>query len=562
MHLANAVVTPAASPTAHEPARSGAAAGRSRVGWRIWAGLALIGAAVALTHGGAIRNGFVGFDDDIHIYENPHVRAGLSLREVAWAFRFDGHETYYHPLTWVSLMADAQLFGVEPWGFHLTNVLLHAASAAALFLLLWRTTGRAVPSVLAAVLWAVHPLTVEAVAWATERKAVLSTALALLACHAYVSWTTGKTRRRAVALGILSTAAILAKPAMVVLPGLFLALDVWPLQRFSRPGRPEEPGGLPWRLLLEKLPLVAGALVLLGVAVLSARGQTAPSGLAAPIGLRALHAVASIRTYLVAAIWPVDLAVFHPFPRAVSPAELLAGVGVLAGGTVAAALAARRTLAPAAGWAWFLIALAPHLGMVQPGMWPSWADRFSYVPLMGLSSAVVFGAHAARPLPRAVRALGWAAALVAIVALGRATARQVGVWRDSLTLYEHATKLEPRAERLLFNYGRALLKVGRVEEAKAQFQAAVDVEWRLAEAQSELGSILWMMEGDVVGAEDRYRMALAAKPDYAVALFNLANLLRQQGRVAEALPFFERFIRVARPGMEPQLELARGIVGR
>lgn len=522
--------------------------------------VALIVIAVGATHGGAIRNGFVNFDDDRYIYENPQVCAGLSVSGVAWAFRWDNPETYFHPVTWLSLMADAEIFGVEPFGFHLTNVLLHCVSAIALFLLLLRTTEAPAPSWLAATLWAVHPLTVESVAWATERKAVLSTALALLACHAYVEWVRRRGAWRMAAVTVLTATAILAKPAIVVLPALLLVLDWWPLRRL-----PAAPAKVSLRdlsrLVVEKLPLAAVSMALLAVGVLSARSQFAAPEVAVPMSARMLHAIASARSYLGAAIWPTDLALFRPYPALVTSGEVAVGASLLVGCTAGAVLLARRAQAIPAGWAWFLMALAPYSGLMQTGMWPAWADRFAYVPLMGLTLAVSFGAEAATDRLHAARRVLAVLAVAAIVLYGRATVAQVRLWRDPLTLFEHSTRIEPRAAPLIFNYGKALIAVGRIPEAKSKLRAALEVDPRHAEALVDLGSILFL-EGDLAGAEACYRRSLTVNPRFPAALFNLAELLARIGRNGEALPLYERFLRVATAAEARQVEVALRAVGR
>jgi tetratricopeptide (TPR) repeat protein len=526
--------------------------------WRPALEVLAVAAAVAVAHGAAVGYPFVELDDNILIYESPTVRAGLTLDGLRQAFRIDDPVYYFHPLTRMSLMLDAQLFGVDPRASHGGNVLLHGLGAVALFLLLARTTARRGASLLAALLWAVHPLTVEGVTWASERKAVLSTLLALLACHAWVAWTARPSRGRMAGVVALSTAAMLAKPSLVILPGLFLVLDAWPLGRAAAgPGSRARTLG---RLLLEKWPLVPPAIAIYVLAALSMRPQTSSVDIA-PLGTRVLHAVASLWTYLRAFAWPSDLAMFHPYPWTVPPAAFAAGLAAAAAMTAAAVVLAPRLPAVAFGWGWFLVALLPYLGVSQAGVWPAWADRFAHVPIMGLATAAAFALDRAREaLPRA-RAVAGALAAAALLLLAGATRRQVATWRDSETLFAHTTRIEPGAYGIQFNYGRLLARTDRLAEARVRYEMALSVMPGMAPAHVDLGTILWLT-GDRAGGEAHYRRALVINPHYADALYNLAELLWEKGETGEAREFYGRFLAEAGPDLAPQVARVRALLGR
>jgi cytochrome c-type biogenesis protein CcmH/NrfG len=496
---------------------------------------ALTVAAVAVAHGAAVHNDFVTLDDGDYIYENAHVRSGLSLESATWAFRVRQEHTYFHPVTWLSLMAEADLFGVAPRAFHAVSVALHAASAVLLLLVLAAGTGRLWPSWLAATLWAVHPLTVEAVAWASERKAVLSTALALAAMLAYVRHARSPSRRRLAPVLALGVLAALAKPALVVLPALLLVLDGWPLGRV----------GLGWRkLVAEKLPLAAAAAAVLAIAVASARHFDTGEVLPPPLRERALNALATIPSYLGASAWPARLAVFRPFPAATSPLVAAAGAAAVVACTALAFALRRRSPAVPAGWAWFVVALGPYLGLVQSGLWPSWADRFAYLALAGLAIAAAFGAADLAGAARVPRLARVACALAVVAALVLVTRGQVAVWKTSRTLYEHAVKVVPGAAAMHYNLACVEIAEGRLAEARRSLEAALAIEPLVARARAQLGAVL-QAQGDLDGAGRELGEALRLDPRHVEALYNYATVLVTLHRGGEARPVFRRFLEVA-----------------
>lgn len=497
--------------------------------------VALTVVAVVLAHGPAVHNDFVTLDDGDYIYENAHVRSGLSLESARWAFRTRQEHTYFHPVTWLSLMAEADLFGLDPPAFHAVSVALHALGAVLLLVILSRTTGRHWPSWLAATLWAVHPLTVEAVAWASERKAVLSTALGLGAVLAYVWYTRSPSRGRlAAALG-LAVLGFLAKPGLVVLPALLLILDAWPLAR-ARTG---------WRrLAAEKLPLAAAAVVVLAIAVASARHFDTGEVLPPPLEQRFLNALAVVPSYLGAAVWPARLAVFRPFPVSTSPLATAAGAALVVACTWLAVAMRRRSPAVPAGWAWFVVALGPYLGLVQAGLWPSWADRFAYLALAGLAIAVAFGGAElaeAAGIPRVARA---GLALVLVIALGIATRTQVAVWKTSRTLYEHAVKVVPHAAAMHYNLACVQIADGQLADARRSLELALGIEPRVPRARAQLGAVL-QAQGSLEDAERELREALRLDARNVEALYNYASVLVALRRGDEARPLFRRFLELA-----------------
>jgi tetratricopeptide (TPR) repeat protein len=534
------------------------------------AALLAVLAAVALAHGGALGHGFVHFDDDVYVYANPQVLAGLSLEGLRWAFGLGEGQTYFHPVTWLSLMADVTLLGGAPWGFHLVNLLLHAAAALLAFELLHRATGRPGPALAAALVWAVHPLTVEAVAWTTERKAVLSTVFGLAAALAWSTASPPRSPARRIATAGLLLAGLLAKPALVTLPALLLLGDAWlawlaprsdgvassgPAARTDGAAPPR-----PWTralgvALVEAWPLLLAAAAVLVPALLSSARIPLESSVARPLALRAGHALASLPTYLAAAAWPTGLSVYHPYPAEVGAGALALGAAVLVAGTAAAwALRRRWPLAPAA-WCWFLATLAPYLGLVQNGLWPGWAERFAYLPLLGLAALAAFGAADLLARLGAPWFAGPALLALALLALVPTTRLQVGAWRDSVALFECATAAEPESPVLRLNLGVALLEAGHPAPAAHALEAAVRLAPRFPNAQAALGLALREL-GRPTEAAGHFLAALADQPDHPQALFGAAETLRELGRPDQARGFYRRFLDVAPPGMAGERDAA------
>ncbi|MET0553160.1 MAG: tetratricopeptide repeat protein [Vicinamibacteria bacterium] len=448
----------------------------------------------------ATGNGFVNYDDDLYVTNNPRVLAGLGGETLGWAFTTT-ELSNWHPVTWLSHTADAQAFGLDPRGHHATSVVLHALNAALLFWLLCQATGAWAPSLLVAALFALHPLNVQSVAWISERKNVLSTLFWLLTLWAYGAWT-----RRPRAIPYLAALAALAlslmtKPMAVTMPFVLLLLDYWPLDRWSRGQR---------RLWLEKLPFLAMAIALSVIAFVVQReagSMVATETIAWPA--RAANAIWSYLAYLGQAVWPAGLAAFYPHPEASLPAGRVAAAAVLLLAVTGVLFVGRERLRPQlVGWLWYLGTLVPVIGLVQVGT-QAMADRYAYVPLIGIFVAVAWtgAALVARGyFPREV-AVGLAA--VALVALGVATVQQTAVWHDSISLFEHTTAVEPEAWVAHYNLGNAYDALGRHEEAVV-----------------------------------RFRETARLRPEFARAHNNLANALDALGRTAEALPSYERAVQL------------------
>ncbi len=458
---------------------------------------ALLAALAFGAFGLALLGGFVWFDDHGYVYENPAVTAGLTKAGLRWAWTTT-HMYNWHPLTWLAHMADAELYGLNPAGHHFSSLLLHAANAILLFFFLRRATGSRLAALAAAALWTVHPLRAESVVWISERKDVLAAFFGLLALLAYVR---PAGRGRMVWTAAAFAASLLAKPAWVTLPCLLLLLDAWPLGRW-----PRTPA---WKLVLEKAPLglLAAGSCAMTLAAQSAGGAV-KSFAALPAGARLANAATATVQYLRALVWPTDLAVYYPFPAGGASWVAVAGAAVLlAALTALAAAGARRAPWGLVGWLWFLGALVPMIGLVQVGG-QAWADRYSYLPHIGLALALAGGAAAwsrQNPSPRRQRLAVLVAGALTLVWTGLSRLQTV-VWHDTETLFRHALAATPDNWLIHFNLANRYQLDGRRAEACAEYRAALAIAPNYAPAMNNLA---WALAVDPQATPDEAAEALA-----------------------------------------------------
>ncbi|KAB2958023.1 MAG: tetratricopeptide repeat protein, partial [Thermoanaerobaculia bacterium] len=513
-------------------------------------------AAVALSlltlavYSRTLANGFVDYDDRTYVVDNETVRRGLTPETAAWAFTTTTAANW-HPLTWLSHLADVSLFGLDPAGHHATSVALHLAVTLLLFASLERMTGRPGRSAFVAALHAVHPLHVESVAWVAERKDVLS---ALLAWAAILVWS----RQRSGGPGVARHAAVMAllgaglmvKPMLVTLPVLLLLLDLWPLGRSAlaraekagTPGRAS--GATPLRrLVVEKLPLLALAVASSAVTIFAQRAGGAVASLQSlPLGERVANAVVAPVAYLAKALWPARLAVFYPHPRGSLAAWQVAGAAaLLALLTVAAVRAWRRRPYLAVGWLWFLISLVPVLGIVQVGN-QAWADRYTYLPLTGPFLIVAWGVpdrlagrRAARLLP--ALACAWIGVLAAVSWV------QIGHWRNGITLFEHALAVTAPNATAYSNLGGSRLRAGDRAGAESALERAIELDGTMAPALENLG-LLRLEQGRAEEAVRLLSRSVDAHPDDGLSRLNLANAHHERGDDERALAELDEAVRL------------------
>lgn len=480
----------------------------------------------------ALRNGFVSHDDDTYIVGNPRVRAGLTIAGLRWAFTAN-HANNWHPLTWISLMLDVSIFGLNPGGHHLAGMLLHGATAILVFFVLRALSGALWPAAIAAALFALHPLRVESVAWAAERKDLLSGFFWMLTVGAYLRYVRRPAPRRLVPVTALLAAGLLAKPMAVTLPFALLILDWWPLERM-RLGR--DPGaGRSWgRLFREKLPLVLVSALMAAVTlrVQSLGGATAGLSFLS-CGARLSNAAVAYARYLELTFWPVRLSVFYPHPEAPWPLTVSStALAFLAAIALLAIRVRRRAPAIGAGYLWFLGTLVPVIGLVQVG-YQAMADRYTYVPSIGVSVALVWGVRQFAQ-SRTVRRVLTAGAVAAVLLLTFQTRQQVRYWRDDRALFGRALELDGDNWLAHASYGVALGKEERFEEALAHYRQSLESRPLNVQALTNLGVALQRLGRPEEGTRT-LRDALALAPDFAAARYNLGLALSDAGRREEAL---------------------------
>jgi tetratricopeptide (TPR) repeat protein len=483
--------------------------------------------------------GFVPWDDPFYVTRNPNVLAGLTARGVLWAFT-TGAEFYWHPLTWLTHMVDVEIYGMDAGGHHVMNLVLHVMSTLLLFATLRQVTGRLGESAFVAGLFAVHPLHVESVAWVAERKDVLSGFFWMLTLWTYVSYVRAPGLRRYLLVVLCFLLGLMAKPMTVTLPFVLLLLDVWPLRRISfgsagPDGRLDAQWSVAIRLVREKLPLIALGVVCSAVTFLNQLHAGSVRALGDfPLGVRLANAVLSYSTYIANMVWPVGLAAFYPYPRTlpdrlVIVAALLALVAV----SVVVTSAVRRRPYLAVGWFWYLGTLLPVIGLVQVGD-QARADRFTYIPLIGLFVMVAWGIPDL--LARSHRARVALAAAAGVVLLGSAAAArtQVSYWKDGFTLCERAIAVTTGNQRAYASLGQLLESQGRTGEAIANYREASRFMIDASGLHTRIGTLL-MQQGKAADAASEFSAALKSQPNNAVAHHNLALALDAQGKASEAL---------------------------
>ena len=501
-------------------------------------------AATLLVFWQAGNHDFFILDDQLYVSKNPAIQGGLTMDGIRWAFTDTETTGNWHPLTWISHMLDIQLFGIDPAGHHLVNVGLHAANTLLLFLVLCTMTGALWRSAVVAALFALHPLHVESVAWIAERKDVLSTFFWMLTLLFYAGYVRRPGTARYLATFAAFLLGLMAKPMLVTLPFVLLLLDYWPLGRFG--GGPETPlprasgGAEPApahekplrRLVLEKLPFLAISAIFCAVAIHAQhRGGYVPSFSAYPLPLRIYNALLAYVGYLAKFLWPLDLAVFYPFPRVTSIWPAIGSAVLLIGISLPAAWHARRRPYLPVGWLWFLGTLVPVIGLVQVGR-QSMADRYMYIPLVGLAIMAVWGVSGLFPTaPRRTAILGGTAGII-LLACAAMTRRQLAYWQNSVTLLEHTLRVTPPNYFVQGILGNALFQQGRFEEALPHYREAVRIHPAHAMAYYRIGTIM-LYRQDIDQAIRNFSAALTLDPSDDRARRELERCLAIQGRTGE-----------------------------
>lgn len=502
-----------------------------------------------------VRNhGFVNYDDGVYVTQNPMVRYGLTGKGLLWAFGFNDI-TYWHPLTWISHMIDCTLYGLNPGGHHFSNLLLHGLNSLLLFLALRLMTGTLWRSALVSALFALHPLNVEPVAWVAARKDVLSALFWMLALLSYALYSRRPGFVRYLLLSLCLALGLMAKVMVMTLPFVLLLLDYWPLARFgfSRyekgpdPDQDESQGfhrASSIRLILEKLPLLALSAGAVCISIVSSSTiGIIVSVDTIPMGLRIANAPVSCVSYMLKTIWPWHMAVFYPFPDTIS--------WWLAGGatllliliSVLAFLLARSSPYFITGWFWFLGTLIPVIGLVQQGLWPALADRFTYLPMIGLFIVISWGLAALASKWRVQRTWLFVIAIAALSVFAATTRIQTRYWKSSVSLFSHALDVTTGNHLAHYNLASALRDQGNLEVAIRHYRDALRIMPRNAQFHNGLAAAL-IDHGDPEEAITHLKEALALVPDYPEAHVNMGSALARQGNIVEAVSHYRRALSI------------------
>jgi protein O-mannosyl-transferase len=475
--------------------------------------------------------GFVDYDDELYVSANPQVLHGLSLSGIRWAFGTT-HAANWHPLTWLSLMLDSSLLGPHPAGMHFVNLLLHLANAILVFALLRRMTGGLWQSAFVAAAFALHPMHVESVAWIAERKDVLSTFFLLMTIWAYVAYVRGPSALRYLAILVAMACGLMSKPMLVTAPLILLLLDYWPLERIMPGGSAgSSPQTTLRRAIIEKIPLFVLVAVFCIITLVAQQSDGAIVNLS-PFADRLANAFLAYGQYIRRFFWPGEMAAFYPL-RDIP--IWLAGVcaGALVAISILVILCGRGRKYLPAGWFWFLMTLVPVIGLVQVGK-QAFADRYTYIPYIGLFIAVAWGAPELLARWRQAKTALAAVAVVALVAMAAVTWRQAGYWRDGLTLFTHAIEVAPDGDASWVNLGYAKGKQGRWREAIVDYSHAIQLAPTHAAAWYNRG-IDYARLGCTTEAIADFQQAVRIKPDYAAAYSSLGSIYVGLHRWQEAI---------------------------
>ncbi len=560
---------------------------------------------------------FISFDDNMYIYNNSQVTAGLTRGSIVWAFTTT-HAFNWHPLTWMSHMLDCELYGLDAGGHHFTNVLFHIANAVLLLLVLNRMTGSLWSSAFVAAAFALHPLHVESVAWASERKDVISTFFWMLTMWAYVRYVKRRQVKRYMVIILVFALGLMAKQMLVTLPFVLLLLDYWPLGRLNFEKQSFRNSAR--ECIVEKLPLLLlSAIASIVIYFIQHAADIVKSTKEYPLSGRITNALVAYVTYIGKMLWPIHLAIFYPHPGKDLPVRQSVGAALLLVLITATVFwKIRRRPYFAVGWLWYLGTLVPVIGLVQIGL-QAFADRYTYVPLIGLFIIIAWGAPDILTRLRYRKAVLSVTASLLLLIMSVMSWFQVSYWRNGMTLYGHATQVFPNNTWTRYYLGEELVLRGRYDEAIEHFKESLRLDPDCAHTKHSLGNALlqqgrfdeaikvydellpklpdnieaaeipdvgpvkegklWEIikvytrarvnlgialsqKGRLDEAIKHYNEALRIRPDFAEAHTNLGHALARQGRLDEAIKHYAEALRLDPTSIESHYYLAHALYGQ
>jgi len=486
---------------------------------------------------------FINFDDDQYVYENSYIQNGLKLESVRWAMTAT-YAANWHPVTWLSHMADVQLYGMNPRGHHLTNVIIHTVSSLLLLFLLYRCTGSFWQSSFVAALFALHPLHVQSVAWVAERKDVLSAFFCFLTLLLYCNYTAKKSAALYVVTLLAFLFGLMTKPMLVTLPLVMLLMDFWPLNRYRFEGEEfRKLSATALSLVKEKIPFFACSLF---SSIITVYAQNTGSAIRSieelSYTLRIENALTAYIKYIVMTFWPNDLAILYPVSTTIPSWQVIGSLLVLLLFSVVSVRCWRRYPYIPVGWFWFLITLLPVIGLIQVGA-QSIADRYTYIPLIGIFIVTAWGATDLTSTLQYRKEILALITGVVIITSTAVTWQQLGYWQDSISLYRQALKVTSGNSLINFNLALALEKKGKTELAIQEYRNTLQINPNYSEAHTNLGAVLFL-KGDIDQAMHEYQEGIRINPNDMQAHNNLGIALARKGNVDAAIREYQEALRI------------------
>jgi hypothetical protein len=492
--------------------------------------------STAIIYSGVVENDFINYDDDIYITANQNIHKGLTWENIKWAFSAT-YANNWHPLTWLSHMLDIEFYGLNPSGHHFTSLMFHVLASLLLFGLFFYTTKQLFPSTLVAILFSLHPLHVESVAWISERKDVLSTLFWFSIIWSYIYYSRQRTISRYLTVISLFALGLMAKPMLVTLPVTLLLFDIWPIQSFQRNWKTVK------LLLLEKLPLFLMSATS-SIITLAAQQEAIGSFGRVPLLLRLSNAIVSYCIYLKQCFWPFDLSIFYPYEQQRIHVVVICLFSlVIISGLLLWFGIRRRYLCM--GWLWYLSTLIPVIGIIQAGE-QSHADRYTYLPLIGVFVIISWGLNDlfSKLKCRKRFAIGLTF-LIIVPALGIITMRQVKLWKNSITLFTHAIEVTQDNYLAYNNLGVAFEKTGRINEAIGLYEKALKVDSCYADANYNI-AVAMVESNKIDDAIHYYKKVLEIRPDDLKAINNLAGAYFNKNEFALSISLLKKALSLAK----------------
>ena len=491
---------------------------------------------------------FLVYDDNLYVTDNRYVQSGFSKESIVWAFTTN-HPHFWMPLTWLTLMLDFELFGLNAGGYHITNLLFHIFNTLLLFFVLQKMTGAFWRSLFVAALFALHPLHVESVAWVTERKDVLSTFFWMLVMYSYVMYVERPLWSRYGFILLFFILGLLSKPMLVTLPFVLLLLDFWPLGRFDKEEGRKLFNFIPSRLIIEKIPL----FILTGISciitfIVQKSGESVSSLEIFSLKTRVFNAVISYLAYIGKTFWPVKLGVFYPYPVELSIGKGVGAALILMVVSFFIVRWIKRLPFLSVGWLWYLGTLVPVVGLVQVGG-QSMADRYTYIPLVGLFIMIAWGVPEVLKERRYQKTVITILSGIIIIPLIMLTWQQTGVWKDSVSLFEHTLKVTDKNYVIHNNYGAFLNRTGGSDEAVLHFKEVLKINSRDEYANINMG-VAYAQKGRLNEAIYHFQNALKVNHDNWITHKNMAFALNDLGRLRESAFHFREALRINPSNMD------------